>query len=1024
MSDKPNLLAVMSIFESTFSIDWLLEMTQMKATRILEVLKRTVAEGLLIESDTGLYRFCDQKKRLKLRSQLSESEITELHRKAVPILTSDEADDPVRLVELSHHLLNAPTNLENCGWLRNVGKLYIEQKDFKRGIDCYSKIINDLKPIRGDEADLLFIQTVNGYMNLVDARQESEWASKNLEEALARAESIAHVPYQALMKMHLALNQWLRNRFQKSDRNFKEGWRLAQDFDDPKFLKPMTSISTIYYFWQGRYRDAVAIYEKSMQNVESFSKGMFPLYASTAVAHSYACCGQVNLGLGMLDAIHNHCIKIKNFTLAEHALLNVGWILLLIGRFEEALELLSKLGDSNLVNDDERLKNEFNILLAYAYFRVGKEKESVSHFRDYLQSTLFNEPGHTIHIYCLVLCSMMARGQYLKIEGYSAEKEIERAVASKNKHIQAFGCRYQASIWYSQNKPFSEILASLRRALKFFEDSGSKLDLAWTRIEIARVWLEQKNRRKAAREADLAAEIFNSFRGMKMPDDLKFLVGSNRHRESVLDEAWQLGQDVVAIQREKGGIQHILATINRITMAERGAIFLLGADDSQPPLLKAAQNLTVDDLEHRDFAESMETIKAVIAGGKGMIHRMEQTERPQDWNFASVRSCVCVPMIVKQRIVGALYHDNRFLSSVFQESDLKMFTYFAAMVAIALDNDRAYDEIRRLNHKLKEEKQYYKEQHLDSMHFGDFVGKSLAIISALNKVQKVAKTEATVLITGETGVGKELMAGLVLDSSLRKDKPFICVNCSVFTEALIASELFGHEKGAFTGANERHVGRFELADGGTIFLDEIGDIPMEVQVRLLRVLQTREFERVGGTRTLRSDFRLIAATNQNLEQLVKTGRFREDLFYRLNVFPIEVPPLRLRKEDIQPLALYFLSKYSKKLKMPPTRISKREMKKLLKYSWPGNVRELENVIERAVIMSPSSELQVPELIADNQTPVPGSGATTLVEMEMQHIAWALEKTNWKVRGPGGAAELLDINPSTLRWRIKKHDIKR
>jgi transcriptional regulator with GAF, ATPase, and Fis domain len=235
--------------------------------------------------------------------------------------------------------------------------------------------------------------------------------------------------------------------------------------------------------------------------------------------------------------------------------------------------------------------------------------------------------------------------------------------------------------------------------------------------------------------------------------------------------------------------------------------------------------------------------------------------------------------------------------------------------------------------------------------------------------------------------------------------------------------MFGHEKGAFTGAIHRRLGRFEMADGGTLFLDEVGDLPLEIQVRLLKVLQSKEFERVGGSETISSDFRLVAATNHDLEQDVKTDRFREDLFYRLNVFPIYVPPLRERREDIPLLVHYFLDKYASTLKKSFDTVLEKDLNRMLQYDWPGNVRELENIIQRAVIISHGSQLEIPKLgMLYKHTQV--RTATTLKDNEMNHIQWALEKTRWKVSGSGGAAELLDIHPSTLEFRMKKHGIKR
>jgi len=280
-----------------------------------------------------------------------------------------------------------------------------------------------------------------------------------------------------------------------------------------------------------------------------------------------------------------------------------------------------------------------------------------------------------------------------------------------------------------------------------------------------------------------------------------------------------------------------------------------------------------------------------------------------------------------------------------------------------------------------------------------------------------------VLILGETGVGKELVAEAIVSNSSRREKPFITLNCSALSEKLIYSELFGHEKGSFTGADHRHIGRFEKAHGGTLFLDEIGDLPLDMQVRLLRVLETREFERVGGKETIHSDFRLITATNRNLEQEIKKGLFRSDLFYRINVFPIYIPPLREHLQDIPLLVDYFLKEQTNKKGKKYRIISEEEMLSLMQYHWPGNVRELKNSVERYVT---TTHTKITDLLhwEHHPEPIQRHSLITLQENERQHIEWALEQTQGKIHGPGGAAELLDINPNTLAFRIKKLGIKK
>jgi formate hydrogenlyase transcriptional activator len=348
---------------------------------------------------------------------------------------------------------------------------------------------------------------------------------------------------------------------------------------------------------------------------------------------------------------------------------------------------------------------------------------------------------------------------------------------------------------------------------------------------------------------------------------------------------------------------------------------------------------------------------------------------------------------------------------------------------------RAEEELGRLHR----EAQYLQDEIRAVHNFEDIVGQSPRLRAALEQVALVAGTDSSVLILGETGTGKELIARAVHAASARTARPLIKVNCAALPSGLIESELFGHERGAFTGALERRIGRFELATGGTIFLDEIGDMPLDVQAKLLRVLQEREFERVGGTKTLAVDVRVIAATNRDLRAAVASGTFREDLFYRLNVFPIALPPLRERTEDIPLLVHYFVTRFAQRMGRTITRVPSEAMRRLQAYGWPGNVRELENVIERAVILSAGAELdlsgeRLPAFTAARAAPPAppamappidtGGAPTTIEDIERQHIASILKQTRWRIDGPGGAARLLDINPSTLRSRIKKLGIRR
>ena len=337
-------------------------------------------------------------------------------------------------------------------------------------------------------------------------------------------------------------------------------------------------------------------------------------------------------------------------------------------------------------------------------------------------------------------------------------------------------------------------------------------------------------------------------------------------------------------------------------------------------------------------------------------------------------------------------------------------------------------ELQALKGRLEQENLYL-QQEIKFDRFGQFVGQSTALQTVLTRIEQVAFSDSTVLILGETGTGKELVARAIHDSSKRRDRPLVKVNCAALPSSLIESELFGHEKGAFTGAHSRKIGRFELADRGTLFLDEIGELPIDQQVKLLRVLQEGELERVGSTKTTKIDVRLIAATNRNLAELVAEQKFRSDLYYRLNVFPITCPPLRERPEDIPLLIRHFVEKCGNRMGKKIDYISEEAMRDLKSYSWPGNVRELQNVLERNVLLARGNRLELAWLAQPLENPAPRSRITsipldTFVEQERQIITRALQATNWRVSGNRGAAEILDLNPKTLESKMKKLGIRR
>jgi predicted ATPase len=498
-------------------------------------------------------------------------------------------------------------------------------------------------------------------------------------------------------------------------------------------------------------------------------------------------------------------------------------------------------------------------------------------------------------------------------------------------------------------------------------------------------------------------------------------------------------QSVIKVAQALAGeidLERLLGRLMRLAIehagAERGT-FLLEQDGSPRVRVTGTPATVTIERDGIPLAEAADLPRAVVnlvrRTGEILVHDDPAVAGlfAEDGYIQRVRprSVLAAPVLNQGRLVGTLYLENNLASGVFTAERAQVLQIIAAQAAVALENARLFGEIRALKDRLQAENVLLAEEVRTQSGFEEIIGKAPALQKVLARMEQVASAESTVLITGETGTGKELVARAVHQRSARRERPLVTINCGAISPGLVESELFGHEKGAFTGAVARKLGRFELADGGTIFLDEIGDLATDLQVKLLRVLQEGEIERVGGTRTLPVNVRVIAATHRNLRELVDEGRFRSDLYYRVNIFPIHVPALRERREDIPLLARYFVLKHARKLGRQIETIPAEALDALVAYDWPGNVRELGNVIERSVLVSRGRQLELGDWI-----PVPrvsngdGGGARQLQEVERAHILAVLEQHGWKVSGARGAAAALGLKPTTLEARMKRLGIHR
>jgi formate hydrogenlyase transcriptional activator len=501
----------------------------------------------------------------------------------------------------------------------------------------------------------------------------------------------------------------------------------------------------------------------------------------------------------------------------------------------------------------------------------------------------------------------------------------------------------------------------------------------------------------------------------------------------------ELNNHVVSNLEFRDVLRAVVASTRRVMGCDGVGITLPDCDNTHLRIYALDFDFSDESVREESVIPIDEDISGVVfRTGKLWRGSVQEARRHgmKDTSQAEVGTVCVLPLVSRGRVLGT-FGVVKYQDQAFTGGDVDFLAQIGNQIAIAVENACAFGEIRELKDKLAQEKLYLEDEIRTEMNFAQIIGNSASLRRVLKHVETVAPTDSTVLIYGETGTGKELIARAIHDLSPRRAKPFVKLNCAAIPTGLLESELFGHEKGAFTGAIAQRIGRFEVANGGTIFLDEIGEVPLELQTKLLRVLQEREFERLGSSHTLRTDARLIAATNRDLEAMVDEQKFRSDLFFRLNVFPVQVPPLRERDGDIPLLVRHFTQQFSRRMKKTIETIPSAAMDALCRYHWPGNIRELQNVIERAVIIStgPALSIDVSDLkfpkaghAVEEKTllksPTNGGLHDVLKQSERQQILKALEQCNWVVAGPRGAAEKLGMKRSTLQQRIRKLGIAR
>ncbi|MDJ0855193.1 MAG: sigma 54-interacting transcriptional regulator [Desulfobacterales bacterium] len=839
-----------------------------------------------------------------------------------------------------------------------------------------------------------------------------------LKDALKAADRIGDRRSAAMINLHLGRLYYFAEQRHLAMEVFARGKAEVEALGDEDILDKASELIGLYYFIQGLFPKAIVYFEQAAKRFEFGGEGHSgPMWLSYCAAFL----GQFHRAIGTLDFYRRLALERSDHNIAMTLRAVLGIILMGIRKTKDAAFHLS-----GALQESAQAQNALAHYFAMGGLSIHHMMEGrLEESREWMVRVISEGArAGLVHQYAspIVLETLFEfqRNRIAPISGLTFDGECRRIQQEPNVHLQGVALRLKAAqAMAADQTDDAAIEALLLKSETLLRRSGDPVQLGKTRLEMARLKLNAGEMASARQLAQKAWKGFCGYGDVFYPDDLRPLLTTRSDREpdqdgreELLEMFSDMIQDLVPSDDPDELLQRTVSATNRFFGAERGGIFWFqGEKQAQAPRLRAACNLVDSDLGTDAFRACLTLIfKAYRENQPQVFRHTAGTPMP-----SQVRAMMAVPFQVEGRIRGVLYHDTAYVNDCFD----RFAPFHLARMARSLS--RYIEHVMQFTRKI-EARTSIQLKRMGELGDREMVGGSPALRTVLDQADRIAATDSSVLILGETGVGKELLARRIHAQSLRQDHPMVVVDPTAIPETLVESELFGHEKGAFTGADRQKAGRLELAHNGTLFIDEVGEIPMTIQVKLLRALQEKTMVRVGGTRTLSTNFRLIAATNRNLAAEVEAGRFREDLYYRLNVIPIVLPPLRDRGDDVLFLAQTFIDRFRGKYNRPTLQLTRETETLLLTYDWPGNVRELENIIERSVLLSsgPRLELSLPAARKNARGgDHPFEDLPSMDEMQRRYIAFVLGKTNGKIAGDNGAAALLGMKRTSLYNRMNK-----
>jgi transcriptional regulator with GAF, ATPase, and Fis domain len=846
-----------------------------------------------------------------------------------------------------------------------------------------------------------------------------------LEKAKACVDRLGDRRSRALLDLHLGRYFYFADRRAEALKTLRSGQLVVEELGDDDILSQSAEFLGLLFFMQGHFREAWEHFERASVSIETREERLRNPLAPVFMSFCAAFLGRYHEAIGILDNHWRNAQRDGPKGLATNFRSLLGNVLLMVRKKRDALVHLY-----GALQDAAGSSNALGLYwakggLAYHHFMEGRLREARDTFAQAMEESahagIVRQYGSP---WILEMLFEIDRLGYEGIPAFSYRSEVQRILTEPNIHLRGVVLRLQAREGITTGEAPDRILTYLQESKTCLTASGDPVQLAKTLLEMARLELGKGERQRARELAQKAWQGLSGYADEFFPDDLRYLLATPERDhvaegpeapESVLQRFLEMMEDFIPSPDLNEILRRAVAATNHFLGAERGALLWFhGGRPDKAPALRAGINLTEKEIASEAFRSSLALVFKSFREQRPLLVR-PKTSGPGRTG-QPVLSILCLPVEVGGKLRGVLYHDNAYLDDCFDFLDGPLLVRLFQHVSLFIDRIWAYGRL------LEEKTREATEKAVQTKPFDEdaILAQSRSMTKLLAQADRIAESGAIVLLLGETGVGKELMARRIHRKSLRNNAPYVIVDTPTIPEALLESELFGHEKGAFTGADRQKSGRIELADRGTLFLDEVGELPLSIQGKLLRVLEQKTFSRIGSNRVLHSDFRLVAATNRNLAEEVARGRFREDLYYRLNVVPLEIPPLRERDRDVVLLARHFLALYAKRFNRPHLVLTPSEEEELTAYDWPGNVRELRNVMERAVLLSSGERLAL-NLPVDPRSEANHSfeDCPTMDNLQRRYIQYVLERTGNRISGSGGAAEVLGMDRATLYHRMKK-----